>query len=456
MASAITLDQSPTNAKTRTLVLTGKNAKTVATVVVTGVPATVVQPTSITWRAEVRLSPGINRIVISGIDVSGNATESLILNVELPSLTQEQHRVFNVFDEHGLMMALPRLPGEKNQPYRNRLLDVNVHPSDTTVVGVTFGGSREIGLRIVAAMEVNSPLDGNTGQTRAMNGTVKVGQVFLELTSERFHTRECHVIEPATQRISLIRIPRSLADIMITTLEGDVIADTDWEYDGRNNQVKFLTHKLNGLSVYASFFYKERLKLSDHSFASLKTGMEAFTDLGGDPLFGVALFGDTDLPAADLVPTPRPIQMTSTPALFERSPLRVKELLNEDFQLDQLNDRGHAIRTKLEAWAQKINNQTRIVWDATFLGESVWQPLGQEPRLGALPHLMDAERGHWECMDPTDGTRFTLKDFRENNGRCPADGSPLEYRGILPLEFQSGTGTRDDLKVRDITVRRGV
>jgi hypothetical protein len=437
------------------LVLTGKNDPSIATIQVTGVPAAVVQSTSTIWRAELRLASGKNRVEINGLDVAGNTSESLILVIELPGLTQEQHRVFNVFDEHGLFLALPRLPGEKNQQYRNRLLDVNVHPSDTTLRGVSFGASREIGLRLENAILVSSPLDAKVNDTRAVNGTLKIGQVYLDLESERFRTRERLVIEPATQRISLTRFPRSVSEITISTLEGDVIPETDWEYDKRQNQIKFLTHTLNSLPVYVSFPYKERIDLRGKSFATLRTAIEAFVDPDGDPLFEVTVLADPSLPASDLIPLPKPVLIQSIPAAFERSSLRVKELLNDDFQQSLLNARGHAIGTKLEAWANQINNQTRIVWRSTFLGESVWQPLGDEPKLGALPHLLDPERGHWECQDASDSTRYTLKDFRENAGTCPIDGSPLKYRGIHPLEFQSGTGTRDDLKVRDITVVRG-
>lgn len=455
MKSAIKLDAFPSVSKGRTVVLTGQNDSDIATIQVAGVAASVVQSTKTTWRAEIRLTIGINRIEINGLDVAGNTSESIVILIELRSLSQRQHRAFNVFDEFGLLLALPRLPGEKNQFYKNRLADVNAHPSDTTQRGVTFGSSREIGLRITKALSISSPLDGDLLTTRAIDGAIKVGQVYVDVTSTRLRTRECLVIEPATQRISLVDVPRLPSEIMITTLEGDVIDNTQWEYDSDNNEVKFLSHELNGLPVYASFPYKVRVDIRTINLSDLKTAIEAITDPNGLAFFDVTILADPTLPAANLIPTPRPLFMDSLSTVFEQSPLRVKELHDHDFQVSQLNDRNHAIGTKLEAWANKINNQTRIIWDATFLGESIWEPLGSKPRLGALPHNMDAERGHWECGDPSDTTRFTLKDFRDNNGRCPTDGSPLEYRGIRPLEFQSGTGTRDDLKVRDITVLRG-
>jgi hypothetical protein len=152
------------------------------------------------------------------------------------------------------------------------------------------------------------------------------------------------------------------------------------------------------------------------------------------------------LPAADLIPTAQ-ISITTDPVTFESCPLRVRELLDADFQERYLNDQGHAIGTKLEGWADRIGSKTKLTWQSAILGESVWEPLGETPALGALPHLSDAAKGHWECATPTDTIYYTLKDYRRYNGLCPTHNTALIYRGVLPLQFQSGTGTRHDLEV---------
>lgn len=453
--SAIRLDFIPTTASARTLVLTGTNDTTIASITVTGADSSVVQPNSTTWRAELRLAAGTNTIKINGLDIAGNTTQTISFSVELASLTDDEHQVFNVFDEFGLLLALPRLPGEKNLPYKNRLLDVNVHPSDTRVVGVTYGASRDIGVQVADYLTIASPLDATVDGPRAVNGRVRVGPVYLDLETTEFHTQECHKIEPATQQITLDRWPSRDADLEITTIEGDLIPRTDWTLDRHRKTVTFSTHIYNGLLVNASYFYQERILIRGRTLRQLEADVEAFTNSAGDTLYEVELLRNPDEPADDLIPLPIPVGISNDPLTFEGCPVRVRELLDYDYQQANLNAQGTAIRTKMAQWAQAINNQTRIIWDATYLGESVWSPLGEEPKLGALPHPTDAARGHWECQDPTDDTRFTLKDYRATGGTCPTDGTPLEYIGILPLQFQSGTGTGDDLKVRDIVVIRG-
>lgn len=451
--SAITVDQVPAQSVFRTVVLTGKNSPDIATLVVTGVAASVIQPTPVTWRAELRLSPGSNTFRISGVDVGGNVTESLTFTIELTRLVMQQHRVLNPLDEHGILLAVPRLPGEKNLPYLNRLKDSGLHPSDTTPQGVIFGAARGVALRIRPAINLRSPRDVDTGEPRAVDGTVVIGPVFMDLRSARLVADECLRIEPATQQIQLANSPASQV-VRITTLEGDEIPDDLYVVDQNRQTVRFLTHELNGLEVRAIFRRRERISLLGRTLSQLKAAVEAVTDIDGVSLFELTVRLPGATPAENLIPTKGLIIVGSVARVFEACPLRLRELWNYDFQQSKLNADGHAIDTKLEAWAREVNTQARVIWDATFLGESFWEPLGEDPRLGALPHLTDAARGHWQCQDPTDGAKYTLKQFRATNGLCPVDGTPLEYHGILPLEFQSGTGTGDDLSVRDVVAVR--
>jgi len=449
LTSAITVDTLPTTVSSRTLILTGTNHPDLSTIQVAGVPASVVQPTATTWRAELRLASGTNSIEISGLDIAAQQTETLTFDIELPELTQRAHQVRNVFDEFGTYLSLERLPGEKNLPYLNRLKDVGINPSDTTLRQLVFAMSRELGIQVRTALTLASPIDAATAQPRAVDGTAHVGPVYLDLASVRLRSEERIRVEPATQQIVLTKRPRTESDLIVTRIDGDPISHTLYSVDLDTLRVRFTTPVFNGSEVIAQFTYVERFRLTDHTIGSLKAAVEAVTGADGIALFTVTLKEGDTTPAADLLPTIA-LPIGRSPVDFASSPLRIRELFDLDFQRSQRNAQGHAIGTKLETWAKRINTQARIVWGATLLGESVWEPLGLTPRLGVLPHLSDASRGYWFCQDVSDPTRYTLRDYRSTGGVCPNDGTLLEYRGILPLEFQSGTGTQDDLKLLKI------
>ena len=102
-----------------------------------------------TWSYNVPLSPGNNLVeVISALTIHTEAATSRAVeaNIYLIVSTPEVFNVWNSFDEFGLLLALPRIPGEKNAAYKTRLLDVYANPANSTYVGLKNGISRELGL----------------------------------------------------------------------------------------------------------------------------------------------------------------------------------------------------------------------------------------------------------------------------------------------------------------------
>lgn len=72
--------------------------------------------------------------------------------------TPVAHSIFNELDSIGMLLGLPRLPNEHNAPYKHRLLDVMVHKSSSTYLGLLFGITRELGQSIqrCLSLTVNS------------------------------------------------------------------------------------------------------------------------------------------------------------------------------------------------------------------------------------------------------------------------------------------------------------
>lgn len=56
------------------------------------------------------------------------------------------HHVWNAFDEFGLLLGIERLYGERNEAFKNRILDVFQKPGNSTKQGLTNALSREFGL----------------------------------------------------------------------------------------------------------------------------------------------------------------------------------------------------------------------------------------------------------------------------------------------------------------------
>jgi len=70
------------------------------------------------------------------------------------TFTPEPYSVFNEFDQQGLLLGLPRLREERNPEYKWRLLDVFIHRASSTYEGLIFGITRELGLKVIEAVEI--------------------------------------------------------------------------------------------------------------------------------------------------------------------------------------------------------------------------------------------------------------------------------------------------------------
>ena len=68
--------------------------------------------------------------------------------------TPESHQIFNEYDEMGLLLGLPRIVGEKNNTYKQRLFDVIVNRASSTYRGLINGITRELGLSLYHAMTI--------------------------------------------------------------------------------------------------------------------------------------------------------------------------------------------------------------------------------------------------------------------------------------------------------------
>lgn len=77
--------------------------------------------------------------------------------------TTTPRNIVNTFDFLGMLLGLPRLPGEKNDVYRTRLLDVYPHRANASESGLINGITRELGLEQFDALTVDyTGLAGNS------------------------------------------------------------------------------------------------------------------------------------------------------------------------------------------------------------------------------------------------------------------------------------------------------
>jgi hypothetical protein len=100
------------------------------------------------------------------------------------SFTPSSWQVHNELDSLGLLLGTPRLEEERNMEYKQRLLDVFVHRSNSTYLGLIYGITRELGLNIAEVIRLQP----------VMNGEVSLGNNPAVL----FENTKCYVYSDIT------------------------------------------------------------------------------------------------------------------------------------------------------------------------------------------------------------------------------------------------------------------
>ncbi|MCY9308696.1 hypothetical protein MOF23_06865 [Bacillus inaquosorum] len=93
------------------------------------------------------------------------------------------HQIWNVFDEFGMLLGIYRLPGERNEPFKNRILDVFKNPGGATKQGLTNGISRELGID-QSDVKLGSLTDKQYVQSSLINPDGTPNEKYLEYVNQ--------------------------------------------------------------------------------------------------------------------------------------------------------------------------------------------------------------------------------------------------------------------------------
>lgn len=92
------------------------------------------------------------------------------------------HPVFNVLDEIGTLLDQPRIRGERNPEYKQRLATVFNQRANSTYLGLVYAITRGLGKQVTNAVAITPKISG--GSFLAINPGLKVSGAFLYLYTD--------------------------------------------------------------------------------------------------------------------------------------------------------------------------------------------------------------------------------------------------------------------------------
>ncbi|MFE7817776.1 hypothetical protein ACFU1R_06180 [Priestia megaterium] len=93
------------------------------------------------------------------------------------------HHIWNVFDEFGMLLGIYRLPGERNENFKNRILDVFKNPGGSSKQGLINGISRELGIDH-SQVKLGALSDNNYVQSELINSDGTPSEKYINYVNQ--------------------------------------------------------------------------------------------------------------------------------------------------------------------------------------------------------------------------------------------------------------------------------
>jgi hypothetical protein len=358
-------------------------------------------PTDTTWKLTIIMDSPTKQISVQGKDKGGALTSEQFIDLRSTAIGLTEKALWNLFDEHGLLLGVERLPGESNEDYAGRIKDAFQNPGSHVFKGVVDGGTRELGLdKHVTALTLSFK-DRQTPSPLTLAADVTSASVLLR-TSDLVHT-EVVRIDPVdltcslTERIADDPTLAELVDGSRVNVDQITIFDEKSERPDFR-KIQFEDESLGGELVKVTYdFYREYTFNDYPTLAELVTVLRGFTDLLGNDLIDVKLHAELSGFESSLGLY---IGLDSLGAgatvSFGWSPMYLKRVGDRVYRESFRNDDGTLWNTKFYEWITELKSNTNIEWGHVIADRAFWDAADNKlDGFDHLPTLMDPAVAHY-------------------------------------------------------------
>ena len=424
--------------------ITGTKPKSSSTVEFDGCIVFLEYPSDLSWTADLLLEVGRKqypyRVITDGVPSSWSS-----LDIELDSYPVEDVQAFNTLDLHGDFYDTDRLKGERNQDYKDRLMDVLVHRGGPHFVGLVNAICRDLNLDYEDhALKITRGQDPTTGD-EWKDLFLEVTDSFVRLSSDSFRkTRE--EVFPTPGGLYLEPSEWMLNDVLVEDSSLNTISN--YKLDLHRNRIYLQDEDIQYDTFYVSYSYEKRVNRVGRTVQQVGDDIEAIQTANGYSLVYVDIasgYESKDAAGLSILPLTR-LQRTHTDAANQDVsylPIRwsdafLHQVSDKEYQDNFRLPWGSLYNTQISSYAQALINLSKSTWGTLVADESSW---GSEdfPVQGGqyLDTIFDPHMGFW--LNPTTGKIYTTWNKDQDSGAV--------YSGPTEDSFQSGVGSKWALKM---------
>ena len=407
-------------------------------------------PNETSWKLSINID-GISRTLrLRGKD-SGGATTSERY-VELSNSIEELNTraLWNVFDDHGVLLDVKRIPNESNTSYKERLIDSNVNRGNATFVGIVNGANRELGLKKISdAIYISIPKNSDGQLLHDIIEVIASSATFLARTPDMVYSERVYV-DSIHSTITLSKYIHSKPS-SITKDNGEEINIDKYSIDideDRPSIQRVKIHEECSGYVTVVYNYYESLRYKDYStIGSLVTAINTLTDHAGIKLLNancsLKLSGGESSLGLFITNTNLTLDSVMNIAW---SPITLRKISDKEFREHYISSDGTYHKTKFQEYVSSLRRNSRTFWIDVSTDIDYWADEVPPGSFDYIPTL----------FDPTI-TFFETKDLEGNIVRMSAaeawgrgflgySGEMMNNLGIDYKYFQPGVGFSSDLE----------
>lgn len=436
-----------------TKILTGNKGPTM-TILVDGTTdnPNLSYPSATTWRLSINLSSASRVISLQGVDVGG-ATSS-VRKITLTNVLYEQNStaLWNVFDEHGLVADVERLPNESNYSYAERIKSKHKNKAGPNFVGISNGAANELNIsKITEAIVIE--IDKNQyGTSKVNNILVEITSYSLRLSAESFVITERLFVDPIYNTVDLSYRPKDypvyaelinvgkldIKDFSIIEVVEDYLIKNQYKVDNKLAAGKYIDVTY---TYYKEFLYKEY-----HTLFDLITAVNNFTDSTGQKVVKINISnklsgGESCLGLYITQKTVTPSQSIS----IDWSPIYLKKVSDRGYRDYFISNNETIKETKYYEYIKELKDNIRIFWGSVETDKDRWDSnVNENLALDSIPTLFDPPLSKMLSVITGQETRLEAVNAWAR-GYKGFNSEYLKNVGLTQDLFQPGVGHTYDL-----------
>lgn len=404
-------------------------------------------PTETSWKLELSIHAPVKVVKIFAKDKGGSTSTVRYIELKNTSYSQNESKLWNVFDEHGLAADIERLPKESNYEYSLRIKDVYKNKGGPFFRGIVNGATRELGLvKVQDGLIIKLKKDVN-GVLYIKDLSVNITAYSIQLIHSSLYSTETLTIDPVYGTLDLARPIYDVPEAIYTT-DGKKIDGTDIKIVENENKDKHQLY-INDITCYGKKVTVKYRYYIEYLFKHYKGLEDLYTALNNTQISNhnpieckiSSLLSGNEKSLGLFIGS---YELTDNQISIPWSPIVIKKISDRGYRdYFKTTDTETVPNTEYYKYIRELKNNTRIFWGAVEADRDRWGSYeSKNLSMDSIPTLWDPPltRIVDTLSGISDATEAWGKDFRSSNG------SLVRMAGLSSNIFSPGVAHKNDLK----------